>query len=846
MKKPAASAVCMLGALCASALFAASKVTEGTIAMPTYPFSDPDPVPCTAEKRYPYFRYDGSTASAATQSWTCVTLENERVSVTMLPEIGGKVWGALDKATGREFIYFNHAVKFRDIAMRGPWCSGGIEFNFGIMGHAPTTATPVDWAVRQNPDGSASYFASATEHVNGTTWQVEVNLPADADYFLTRTTWFNGANLPGPYYHWMTAAYSARGNPSLAFPGTAYIGHGGDAHSWNLDWKGRDLSVYANNAFGPSKSYHVLNGDNRIFAVWWPEAAFGSYHYAAEKYGRKIWLWALSREGGIWEDLLTDTDGQYVELQSGRVFNQPGGTTWQTPFKHPTFAPGATDIFEERWGVVRDAAQLVSLTSGCAYVERPLQMPEDFDWTSAYGLYLRGQQALRERDDKTGEESLRACLAKEPNFVPALTALAGLDARRGDDAEVRALCARALAVDTYDAEANYLDGFAAHAQGAAEEARERLLLAAYSPLYRAPSYVLLAKGALRKGDWAAASDYAMKATQASSFNFDAWLVRIVAARRRGDATAARRILRLARQVAPLFHGARFEEKLIGDSDTAGFTFHVRNEFPEQTYLDLADWYEDAGLLDEARELYGLAPKNILAQVRRAYLERCAGNYEAAARALEEAAKLSVRFAFPFRRATRAALAWAAESGASWKFRYLLAVQRAAQGGTAEEVDALLSACDEADDAVVFHFRGLRRTGPARRVDLRRAASLEDGWRIGRDLARSYVDEKNWNAAANTAKDYLARHPGNSTLGMLYVKALCGQGRFDDAVKFLEGMHVLPSEHSNDAHALWLEAWAGVARQAMAGGDVAKADAALARRAEYPENLGRGKPYPKDE
>ena len=846
MKQSAASAVFMLWALCASALHAASKVSEGSLAMPTYPFSDPDPVPCVTEKRYPYFRYDGSTASADTQSWASVTLENDRVSVTMLPEIGGKVWGALDKATGREFIYFNHAVKFRDIAMRGPWCSGGIEFNFGIMGHAPTTATPVDWAVRQNPDGSASYFASATEYVNGTTWQVEVNLPADADYFLTRTTWFNGANLPGPYYHWMTAAYSARGNPSLAFPGTAYVGHGGDAHSWHVDWKGRDLSVYANNAFGPSKSYHVLNGDNRVFAVWWPGAAFGSYHYAAEKYGRKIWLWALSREGGIWEDLLTDTDGQYVELQSGRVFNQPGGTTWQTPFKHPTFAPGATDMFEERWGVVRDAAQLVSLTSGCACVERPLQMPEAFDWTTAYGLYLRGQQALRERDDKTGEESLRACLAKEPNFVPALTALAGLDARRGDDAEVRALCARALAVDTYDAEANYLDGFAAHAQGAAEEARERLLLAAYSPLYRAPSYVLLAKGALRKGDWAAASDYAMKATQASSFNFDAWLVRIVAARRRGDATAARRILRLARQVAPLFHGARFEEKLIGDSDTAGFTFHVRNEFPEQTYLDLADWYEDAGLLDEARELYGLAPKNILAQVRRAYLERCAGNYEAAARALEEAAKLSVRFAFPFRRATRAALAWAAESGASWKFRYLLAVQRAAQGGTAEEVDALLSACDDADDAVVFHFRGLRRTGPARRVDLRRAASLEDGWRIGRDLARSYVDEKNWNAAANTAKDYLARHPGNSPLGMLYVKALCGQGRFDDAVKFLEGMHVLPSEHSNDAHALWLEAWAGVARQAMAGGDVAKADAALARRAEYPENLGRGKPYPKDE
>ena len=529
-----------------------------------------------------------------------------------------------------------------------------------------------------------------------------------------------------------------------------------------------------------------------------------------------------------------------------RVFNQPRGDTYRTPFKHPTFAPGATDMFEERWGVVRDAAQLASLTADCVRVERPLKMPEDFDWTSSYGLYLRGQQALRERDDRTGEASLRECLAKEPAFVPALNTLAGLAARRGGYAEVRELCARALAVDTYDAEANYLDGFAAHAQGADEEARERLILAAYSPLYRASAYVLLAKGALRKGDWAAASDYAMKATQAGSFNFDAWLVRVIAARRRGDVKAARSILRLARQVVPLFHGARFEEKLIGDLDEDVFKFLVRNEFPDQTYIGLADWYEDAGLLDEARELYGLAPKSIIARVRLAYLERNAGKYEAAARALEEATKLSVRFAFPFRRSTRAALAWAAESGASWKFRYLLAVQRAAQGGPAKEIDDLLSRCDDADDSVLFHFRAMRRKGAERRVDLRRAAEIEDGWRIGRDLARSYVDEKNWEEAARTAETYLARHPGNSPLGMLYVKSLCGLKRFEDAVKFLEGMRVLPSENSNDAHALWQEAWAGMARQALAAGDAVKADAALVRRAEYPENLGRGKPYPKDE
>ena len=41
---------------------------------------------------------------------------------------------AVEKATGQPFIYGNSVVKFRDIAMRGPWTSGGIEANYGIIG----------------------------------------------------------------------------------------------------------------------------------------------------------------------------------------------------------------------------------------------------------------------------------------------------------------------------------------------------------------------------------------------------------------------------------------------------------------------------------------------------------------------------------------------------------------------------------------------------------------------------------------------------------------------------------------------------------------------------------------
>ena len=97
-----------------------ATVAETSVALNTYPFSDPDPVPATDKPMYPYFRFDGQSATGATQDWRAVVLENARIRVTALPGVGGKVWGALDKKTGKEFIYFNHAVKFRNIAMRGP------------------------------------------------------------------------------------------------------------------------------------------------------------------------------------------------------------------------------------------------------------------------------------------------------------------------------------------------------------------------------------------------------------------------------------------------------------------------------------------------------------------------------------------------------------------------------------------------------------------------------------------------------------------------------------------------------------------------------------------------------
>ena len=111
----------------------AQTVTVKDTVMTTYPFGDPNPIPQVKRNCYPYCNFDEFSTTPEKQSWKMVVLENPYLRVKIFPEIGGKVWSVFDKTAGKEMFYDNNVVKFRDIAMRGPWTSGGIEFNYGVL-----------------------------------------------------------------------------------------------------------------------------------------------------------------------------------------------------------------------------------------------------------------------------------------------------------------------------------------------------------------------------------------------------------------------------------------------------------------------------------------------------------------------------------------------------------------------------------------------------------------------------------------------------------------------------------------------------------------------------------------
>jgi tetratricopeptide (TPR) repeat protein len=316
----------------------------------TYPFSDPNPIPLLTAV-YPYHRFDGFTNTPVQKAWKVVELENDFIRLLILPEIGGKIWTAIDKSTNKPFLYDNGVIKFRDIAMRGPWTSGGLEANYGIVGHTPNCATPVDYTTQKNADGSVSCFIGVLEMLSRSYWRMEINLPANKAYFTTRSFWYNASPLEQPYYHWMNAGLKAAGNLEFIYPGNKYIGHEGEYASWPVNSAGKKIAFYEENNFGGYKSYHVFGKYAEFSGAYWHKDEMGMVRYAARenKAGTKIWIWGLSQQGMIWEKLLSDKDGQYVELQSGRLFNQNAERSSLTPFKHISFAPYATDSWTEFW-----------------------------------------------------------------------------------------------------------------------------------------------------------------------------------------------------------------------------------------------------------------------------------------------------------------------------------------------------------------------------------------------------------------------------------------------------------------------------------------------------------------
>ena len=313
-----------------------------TLEIPTYPLGPDDPFPPLYKSRvYPYPMQTSLSEKKEVRSWKAAVLENEWIRLEVVPDLGGRIYGALARKEGNfDFLYRNGVVKPALVGLRGAWLSGGVEWNFPSLGHTVTTVSPVFASLRRNPDGSATIFTGDTEWVRRMRWRVGITLYPDRSYIRVDTVLYNRTLLTRNGYYWANAAAHASRDAKVIFPPTDYVvTHGRRrVYSWPVD-HGMDLSLYREIPF-PGDFFCARPGDYN--GVYYLESDRGTVH-AGNRWdcpGKKFWTWGTAPLGRSWERYLTDGSGPYIEIQSGRLPNQ--ADTW-------LFEPRGVESWTEYW-----------------------------------------------------------------------------------------------------------------------------------------------------------------------------------------------------------------------------------------------------------------------------------------------------------------------------------------------------------------------------------------------------------------------------------------------------------------------------------------------------------------
>jgi tetratricopeptide (TPR) repeat protein len=330
-----------------------ARARETSLVIPTYLVGPPEPNPVFYNGRayqgakgpiYPYALLDRLSDRKEDKTYRGLYLENEYVRICVLPEIGGRIFEAVDKTNGYNFVYRQHVIKPALIGMLGAWISGGVEWDIPHH-HRATTFMPVDSKIENSPDGSATIWVGEIELRHRTQWTVGLTLRPGSSALEVRIRIFNRTPLAHSILCFANIAVHANEDYQVFFPPSTEI-----------------ATFHGKNQFsGWPISHEVYNGQDYTRGVdvsWWKnhltptsffafddeEDFFGGYDHGREAGvvfvgdhnvvpGKKLWTWGTGSEGKTWERILTDTDGPYLELMIGSYSDNQPDYSWTQPYE---------------------------------------------------------------------------------------------------------------------------------------------------------------------------------------------------------------------------------------------------------------------------------------------------------------------------------------------------------------------------------------------------------------------------------------------------------------------------------------------------------------------------------
>lgn len=303
----------------------ATQAYKEDIVLPTYPVGPANLNPIIStyrfEKPYPYKMYDALEDNKKEVTYETLVIENEYLKVSVLPKLGAKLYSALDKRNGQQVFYHNRTVRPQLVGLTGAWTSGGIEFNFP-RAHRPSSMEEINTYLRENADGSSSIFLGEIDKSTGLRFTVELKLEPGKAYIEQIIRIYNATSLPQRFYFWNTSSYPETPDMEFRYPAKWLVEEFQRKRTpWPYDG-GVDLRHVRN--IKRLSAFFVSNNEEDYFGVYDPTLERGTVHVAnhVESPGKKVWAWGDADLGKMWNKILTETDGPYVEYQSGNVYTQ--------------------------------------------------------------------------------------------------------------------------------------------------------------------------------------------------------------------------------------------------------------------------------------------------------------------------------------------------------------------------------------------------------------------------------------------------------------------------------------------------------------------------------------------
>ncbi len=358
--------------LCGSFALAASgedrsevKVAKSSIVLPTYAPGGYDKTPLFYTGRvyqgaqgrvYPYPMQDVLFDGKVDETYTYLTLENKWLQMGLLPEHGGHLLNFTDRETGFEAFYRQHVVKPALIGMLGAWISGGVEWNFPHH-HRATTAMPIDWRLAANADGSKTVWIGETELRRRLKWTIGLSMMPDRAVLRADNVFMNRGPFIESMIYWANVSVHCGDDYQIIFPPSCHLGF--DHHknywtSWPIGPRKEEVellpsqrSKYADDISGTmdlswwrnytieSRSIFAMDPDNAWLAGMDHKRNMGTAHVSNRHLtvGKKFFLWGNFPEAHVWDTVLTDSDGPYLELMVGCWSDNQPDYSWIAPYE---------------------------------------------------------------------------------------------------------------------------------------------------------------------------------------------------------------------------------------------------------------------------------------------------------------------------------------------------------------------------------------------------------------------------------------------------------------------------------------------------------------------------------